>query len=32
MAFFKLFEVATALARWVKETYWTEFRRSVGEV
>lgn len=29
MAFFKLFETATALARWVKEKYWMEFRSIV---
>jgi len=26
IAFFKLFEIAIALAKWAKEKYWTEFR------
>lgn len=30
MAFFRLFRIATALAKWAKETYWAEFRRIVG--
>ena len=29
-AFFKLFQTATALAKWAKGTYWGEFRRMVG--
>jgi hypothetical protein len=29
LAFFKLFETATALARWAKEQYWTEFKNIV---
>lgn len=29
MAFFKLFETATALAKWAKEKYWIEFRSIV---
>lgn len=29
MSIFKLFETATALAKWTKEDYWIEFRKVI---
>lgn len=29
-AFFKLYQTATMLSKWAKETYWAEFRRMVA--